>query len=230
MITSDRIIPFRATRERPSPNQGSRKGAIVSLIILHATADQGNELGAEDWMCSPKSKASAHLHIRRDGSVTRLVPDAMRAWHAGISYWPSIADVNSESLGWEIANRNDGREPYTDAQYSTVAKLLRHYMPQGILRGDVLSHANVSPGRKTDPLGWDWSRMWREAGNATSPHRPVLRRGVSGPAVLELQRALGVTTSGYFGSETQDAVKALQRGHGLADDGIVGPLTWAKVP
>lgn len=70
--------------------------------------------------------------------------------------------MNSVSLGWEIGNRNDGRELYTDAQYRTVARLLAHYLPQGLSQSAVVSHAAIAPGRKTDPLGWDWGRMWRE--------------------------------------------------------------------
>lgn len=160
MIRPDRIVPFPADRIVRSPNHGARSGLGISLILLHATADGGNEAGAEEWMCNPKSQASAHLHVRRDGSVTRHVGDDRRAWHAGASSWPDIADVNSASIGIEIANRNDGKEPYTDAQYQTVARALAHYLPQGIEREGVLSHAQVAPGRKNDPLGWRWDLMW----------------------------------------------------------------------
>lgn len=169
MIPLDRLVPFKADRERPSPNHGERGANSVKLIILHATADNGNEIGAESWMNNPRSLVSAHLHIRRDGTITRHVPDARRAWHAGASKWPGVNDVNSYSLGWEIANRNDGKEPYTASQYLAVATLLRHYLPQGIDREDVLSHALIAPGRKTDPLGWDWSRMWDELDRMQHP-------------------------------------------------------------
>lgn len=162
MIPLGRIVPFKADREKPSPNHNQRAGRGISLVLLHATADGGNELGAEEWMANPVSKASAHLHIRRDGSTTRLVPDHRRAWHAGASQWPGVDDVNSSSLGFEIANRNDGKEKYTDAQYAKVAKILAHYLPQGVRQQEVLGHHEVAPGRKTDPAGWDWPRMNRE--------------------------------------------------------------------
>lgn len=161
MIPLHRLDPFRADLELRSPNHGPRpEGAAIQLIVLHATADGGNEFGAENWMRNPRAEASAHLHFRRDGTIVRLVDDRRRAWHAGRSHWPGIPDVNGASLGWEIANRNDGREPYTDEQYRAVAAALRHYMPQGLARGDVTDHATIAPGRKTDPLGWDWARMW----------------------------------------------------------------------
>lgn len=160
MIPTEQIIPADADRALHSLNFGKRSGPGISMIVLHATADGGNEAGAESWMRSAASQVSAHLHIRRDGSVTRLVSDLDRAWHAGRSEWGGITDVNSASLGWEIANRNDGEEPYTDAQYRTVARLLQHYLPQGISRADVVSHEQIAPGRKTDPYRWDWGRMW----------------------------------------------------------------------
>lgn len=162
MIQPHRISPYPADRLIRSPNHGARSGLPISLIILHGTADGGSEKGAESWMQNPKSEASCHLHFRRDGSITRLVDDKRRAWHAGVSSWPGILDVNSESLGWEIANREDGKEPFTAAQYRAVADALRHYLPQGIERSGVLGHYDVAPGRKTDPRGWDWVRMWLE--------------------------------------------------------------------
>lgn len=158
-IPVSEIREYPADRERPSPNHGPRTARHVSLIVLHATASSTDE-SAENAMANPAHKAAAHLHIRRDGSITRQVGDSRRAWHAGRSSWPGIGDVNSESLGWEIGNDNRG-EPYTDAQYEAVADLLRHYLPQGLERDAVVSHAMIAPGRKSDPLGWDWGRMWR---------------------------------------------------------------------
>jgi AmpD protein len=99
--------------------------------------------------------------VRRDGTVVRLVPDARRAWHAGVSRWRGRDDVNSFSLGWEIANRNDRRELYTDAQYAALARLAAHYVAQGLALDAFVSHAEVAlpAGRKTDPAGFDWERF-----------------------------------------------------------------------
>jgi hypothetical protein len=36
------------------------------------------------------------------------------------------------------------------------------------------------------------------------------------------------TADGVFGPKTEAAVKAFQKKHGLATDGIVGPKTWSK--
>lgn len=159
MIPLNELMPFRADREALSPNHNERTGKVLRGIVLHATADGGSEAGSLAWLQNPSSKVSAHLLFHRDGTVTRLVPDARRAWHAGVSEWRGIRDVNGCCLGWEIANRNDGRERYTDAQYRMLCLAAAHYCRQGLTVEDVVGHAEISPGRKTDPLGFDWSRF-----------------------------------------------------------------------
>ena len=53
-----------------------------------------------------------------------------------------------------------------------------------------------------------------------------LRYGSHGPAVREIQQALGITVDGWFGSETEHAVREFQDTHDLEVDGVVGPITW----
>lgn len=63
----------------------------------------------------------------------------------------------------------------------------------------------------------------------------TLRRGSTGPEVTALQQRLtelgfdpnGI--DGHFGPGTEAAVKAFQQAHGLAADGIVGPITRAAL-
>ncbi len=64
---------------------------------------------------------------------------------------------------------------------------------------------------------------------------PILRRGSRGTAVADLQRRLSSagfnagTADGIFGSNTDAAVRAFQRSHGLHGDGIVGSMTWGAL-
>jgi cell wall-associated NlpC family hydrolase len=53
-----------------------------------------------------------------------------------------------------------------------------------------------------------------------------LKRGSEGPRVAQVQRWLGISADGIFGSGTRRAVKRFQRRQGLTADGIVGPATW----
>jgi peptidoglycan hydrolase-like protein with peptidoglycan-binding domain len=66
---------------------------------------------------------------------------------------------------------------------------------------------------------------------------PVLEVGAAGPDVRRLQRLLVMIKDldftgidGLFGPKTDHAVRSCQQAHGLAVDGIVGPLTWQALP
>ncbi|MEP9389763.1 N-acetylmuramidase domain-containing protein [Mesorhizobium sp. KR9-304] len=67
-----------------------------------------------------------------------------------------------------------------------------------------------------------------------SAPRALLAEGSAGDAVRDLQQqlaALGypLTVDGIFGKDTEEAVRAFQRDHGLGPDGIVGPKTLAAI-
>lgn len=67
--------------------------------------------------------------------------------------------------------------------------------------------------------------------------RPTVRSGDTGSCVVVAQQALvskgysvgSAGTDGDFGNATLTATKAFQTEYGLAADGIIGPLTWAKL-
>jgi hypothetical protein len=52
---------------------------------------------------------------------------------------------------------------------------------------------------------------------------------MTGPDVVTLQKRLGLSADGVFGSGTHSAVIAYQRTHGLTPDGVVGRQTWASL-
>jgi N-acetylmuramoyl-L-alanine amidase len=87
--------------QRESPN----RGGIYKprYLVMHYTASQ-SPAGAISWLCDPKSKASAHIVLGRDGSITQLVPFNVVAWHAGESQWNGIVGMNKHSIGIEIDN------------------------------------------------------------------------------------------------------------------------------
>ena len=61
------------------------------------------------------------------------------------------------------------------------------------------------------------------------PERPELRQGATGDEVRWVQMRVGCVPDGEFGPATERAVREFQRGAGLADDGVVGPRTWAAL-
>ena len=59
--------------------------------------------------------------------------------------------------------------------------------------------------------------------------RAVVHYGDRGADVRELQLLLGVAPDGIAGADTIAALTAYQRTHELADDGVCGLVTWAKL-
>jgi peptidoglycan hydrolase-like protein with peptidoglycan-binding domain len=58
---------------------------------------------------------------------------------------------------------------------------------------------------------------------------PELRDEVKALQAELNKEGFGIEVDGLFGRDTESAVKRFQREHGLDDDGIVGPLTWAAL-
>lgn len=84
-----------------TPNQG---GAITpQYLVIHFTASHSAQV-AINWLTNPDAKASAHVVIARDGTITQLVPFNQEAWHAGKSHWDGHDGLNHLSLGIELDN------------------------------------------------------------------------------------------------------------------------------
>lgn len=56
---------------------------------------------------------------------------------------------------------------------------------------------------------------------------PTIQYGSTGPDVVRWQKILGLSPAdGSFGPATDAATKKWQTNHGIAPDGVVGPVTW----
>lgn len=141
-----------------SPNHGDRRGQRVELIVLHYTG-MPDCAGARARLCDPAAEVSAHYLISETGAVDPLVPEDRRAWHAGAGAWQGREDVNSRSIGIELANPGD--RPFPDAQMRALEALLRAVMARhGLGPAAVIGHSDMAPGRKIDPgPRFDWRRL-----------------------------------------------------------------------
>ena len=145
----------------PSPNHDVRDPVIV---VIHAT-EQGSAAESLDTLRTRNAggPVSAHYLVGDDGRIYQLVPDALRAWHAGGGRWGTITDLNSASIGIELDN--DGSEPFTTAQVDSLVRLLEDLTERhGIPRTAVIAHADMAPMRKRDPgAHFPWATL-AEAG------------------------------------------------------------------
>lgn len=157
-----------------SPNQDARPApATVDMIVIHNISLPPHQYGGDgilqlftnqlDPSAHPYYAEIAHLHvsahflIRRDGRLYQFVSCQQRAWHAGASQWQGRERCNDFSVGIELEGSDI--EVFEDAQYVTLRALitaLRQRYPIQHLVG----HADIAPGRKTDPGPFfDWSRI-----------------------------------------------------------------------
>ncbi|MGH6858918.1 MAG: N-acetylmuramoyl-L-alanine amidase [Phyllobacterium sp.] len=89
-----------------SPNVG---GALSpKFLIVHYTAS-GPDADIAGYFSQESASVSAHLVIRRDGSISQCVPFNVQAWHAGKSQWTGKDGVhhiglNGSAIGIEIEN------------------------------------------------------------------------------------------------------------------------------
>jgi N-acetylmuramoyl-L-alanine amidase len=145
-----------------SPNCDDRSGnAPVSCIVLHATVAPTTE-GTERIFLDKARLVSAHFVVGKDGKVVQMVPLEKRAWHAGASVLEGVKRVNDYSVGIEIVNLNDGKDPYTEAQYQAVANIIRFIRTRyDVPDARIVSHAQIAlpPGRKSDPVNLDFDRV-----------------------------------------------------------------------
>jgi N-acetylmuramoyl-L-alanine amidase len=142
----------------PSPNFGDRRGRRVNLVVLHYTA-MPTCAAALERLCDPAAEVSAHFLIDEGGTVLSLVDEGARAWHAGAGMWRDEGDVNSRSIGVELANPGD--RPFSEPQMRALERLLADVLDRYALPPEaVIAHSDMAPDRKGDPgPRFDWRRL-----------------------------------------------------------------------
>lgn len=160
-------------RKIASPNCDARPcGTAIELLVIHNISLPPGEFGgaavaqlftntldteSHPYYAQLKGlRVSAHFFIRRNGEIIQFVPCGKRAWHAGVSSWQGRSCCNDFSIGVELEGSD--HVPFSDQQYAVLARLtrlLQRAFPVRALAG----HADIAPGRKTDPGPcFDWQR------------------------------------------------------------------------
>ena len=214
---------------KASPNHGVRRdGRAPDMILMHYTG-MSDAAAALAHLCDPTPRdghpVSAHYLVFEDGTILQCVPEARRAWHAGAASWQGEVDVNSRSIGIEIANPGHDLDyrNFPDEQITAVIALCADILRRRPIPPDrVLGHADVAPARKRDPgEKFPWPTLFR-AGIGHWVEPAALTTGADfgcgsrGPAVAALQSALAaygyaVALTERYDRATQEAVAAFQR-------------------
>lgn len=165
---------YLSARQIYSPNQDARPlNNPIELIVIHNISLPPGEYGGDgvtalftntlDPTAHPyyaeiqHLRVSSHFFIRRTGEVVQYVSCLNRAWHAGVSCWEGRERCNDFSVGIELEGSD--HEAFEAVQYQAVNLLIADLKQRYPITG-VAGHADIAPGRKTDPGPYfDWSKL-----------------------------------------------------------------------
>ncbi|MGB2396811.1 MAG: 1,6-anhydro-N-acetylmuramyl-L-alanine amidase AmpD [Pseudomonadales bacterium] len=156
-------------------HQSPRPTDEISLIVLHCISLPAGHFGGHyiqdlftgelitdvhrDLADLKGERVSAHLLIRRDGTVLQFVPFDQSAWHAGASEYQGRTQCNDFSLGIELEGTDQGL--FASKQYEQLVEVVRALSATYSIPFErVVGHSDIAPGRKSDPgPGFDWQRF-----------------------------------------------------------------------
>lgn len=102
----------------------------------------------------------------------QIVPEEKRSWHAGVSAWREIKNLNATSIGIENINKgfvgNESEKPewfaFDPMQISPLGQLSQRIVKEyNILPQNVVGHADIAPGRKQDPgILFPWEKLYTQ--------------------------------------------------------------------
>lgn len=210
-------------RSAPSSNFDERK-LPASILVLHYTGMNTGKAAIERLQ-DPDAKVSAHYVIEEDGDILQLVEEDKRAWHAGVSSWNGMTDINSASIGIEIVNggHDYGLPDFPDVQIGALLWLCKDIIKRNkILPGNVVGHSDIAPGRKIDPgekfpwhlLAVDGIGLWPQ--DVVSDARVIFEKGDRDRGISAAQSGLalmgyGAEVNGVMDENTIAIIEALQR-------------------
>lgn len=177
----------------PSENYDSR----IIYIVIHTTSEnyaeslrlltQKTEYPVSSHYLIPASNDKTYP--ASDLKIHRLVPEYLRAWHAGVSFWNGKYGLNDTSIGIEIVNEfkcvteqdesqsalwdlpdvpeqlNCYFPPLSEEQILLVIDLLRDLITRypDIHPLNIVAHSDIAPTRKSDPGPvFPWKRLYEE--------------------------------------------------------------------
>lgn len=95
----------------------------------------------------------AHQLIPKDAhTIYDMVPAGYGCGHAGTGRWKGHTVLNRQSRGYELENRQDGVDPFTEAQYIKLALSIAYNTAVARVPNTmIVSHFQCDPSRRSDP-------------------------------------------------------------------------------
>lgn len=153
-----------------APSRMFEMDVVVDMLQqLNLPGDKKNDLFLKDQRFNaagqalPRSYASYHYLVGRDGVIVRVTPENLQAYHAGESSFRGEPNCNAFTIGIScIATHKSG---YTDEQYDALSSLCAELMLKyGLTVEELTGHEHIAPGRKRDPGPlFDWVRLRADA-------------------------------------------------------------------
>lgn len=158
--------------QHPLPFWDERPQNIDSLV-LHCSSHQPEEM----IKVLVAEKLSSHYIIGSNGQVFQLVPEEKRAWHAGVSCWRGVENLNHRSIGIELSSPSMGQDFYPTKQIQSLVSLCKDILRRNpaIEPQNIVAHSDIAPTRKPDPgIAFPWSELaqkgiglWYDLADAT---------------------------------------------------------------
>ncbi|CAI8696358.1 MULTISPECIES: N-acetylmuramoyl-L-alanine amidase [Burkholderia] len=133
----------------------------IRFLVMHYTeSDEAKSLRtltgdsvSVHYVVPPQPRIEHEMPV-----VYQLVPESMRAWHAGVSEWQGATELNAASIGIENVNRgpldpqNRTWQPYSPEQIDALIRLSKDIVVRyAIPPTRVVGHSDIAPQRKIDP-------------------------------------------------------------------------------
>lgn len=211
----------------------NRNGQAIVAIVAHGTVGTDSRAYLSrggDLPDGSDKKVSIHALIQKPGDpIYRYVPDERGANHAGYGTmpapWTSI-NPNLCTLGFELENLQDGKDPYTDTQLLAMGWLINQWRAKwGPL--PIFRHEDLDPTRKHDTVNLTIAQIEAWAVKAAQATDPLKVRTLPGPAGTKRYCGIGFYDfynnhggTAFFGYAVTDEA------HGIGQDGRA--CTWAR--
>ncbi len=250
-IVSAQPVGYKVTKNNfPAVAQNFRQ----RYIIVHYTALDNDK----SLRVLTEQSVSSHYLVNdyNDDEIYQLVDENKRAYHAGVSSWRGIQNLNDTSIGIEIVNTGYTVDSigvktfyeFPEWQFKKVAALIKDLAQRyDISATGILAHSDIAPTRKDDPgPKFPWKRLYEEYNlgmwyddatkmkylNAILPEQHIAELNtysfITRYQTLLGQLGYGITINGMPDKATMKTVEAFQY-HFRPErhDGVMDVETWA---